>query len=81
MRKDLKKQLRTKGLRISNNTVTKYVGEEKDVVVPEGVTKIGAKAFNMTGVRSISLPSTLKILTEISYVIPKKFANHGAEMN
>lgn len=34
-----------------------------DVVIPEGVTKIGDKAFlNQTGLTSISLPSTLKTI-------------------
>ena len=71
--KGSKEQIRTKGLRITNNIVTKYVGEDKDVVVPEGVRKIGVKAFNMTGVRSIILPSTLESIDK------EAFANNSLE--
>lgn len=57
---EAKEQNRTKGLRISKNVVTKYLGEEKDVIIPEGVTRIGTRAFSMTYVSSIVLPSTLE---------------------
>ena len=67
------KQIRTKGLRISNNVVTKYLGEEDDVIVPEGVTKIGAKAFYRTRIRSISLPQTLESIGK------EAFANNKLE--
>ena len=67
------KQIRTKGLRISNNVVTKYLGEEEDVIVPEGVTKIGAKAFYRTRIRSISLPQTLESIGK------EAFANNELE--
>ena len=65
--KETKALTRTKGLRISNNVVTKYVGEEKDVVIPEGVTKIGAKAFYNLDVISILLPSTLNSIDKEAF--------------
>lgn len=65
--KETKELTRTKGLRISNNVVTKYVGEEKNVVIPEGVTKVGAKAFYNLDVRSILLPSTLNSIDKEAF--------------
>lgn len=42
---------------IENGVLTKYVGPGGDVVIPEGVTVIGARAFqDCDGVTSISIP-------------------------
>ncbi len=48
------------GFEIADNVLLKYKGKSKDVIIPEGVKKIGVKAFyNKKYVETITLPSTL----------------------
>ena len=47
---------KTVGFIIKNGVLTEYVGRKTDVVVPEGVTVIGEKAFFMQNIRSVVLP-------------------------
>jgi len=49
----------------SDITITKYLGTDTEVVIPEGVTSIGEKAFyNCTSLTSITIPSSV---TSIGY--------------
>ena len=48
------------GFEIADNVLIKYKGKSKDAVIPEGVTKIAAKAFYAKkNLETITLPSTL----------------------
>ena len=49
----------TEGLTIENGVVTGYTGTDTDVVIPEGVTEIGEKAFYGSNITSIKLPDSL----------------------
>lgn len=42
--------------------VTGYTGESKDVVIPEGVTRIGDFAFERKGLKTVKLPESLSII-------------------
>ena len=45
---------------IENGVLTKYVGNRKSIVVPEGVTSIGKSAFwNCRGLTSITIPNSV----------------------
>ena len=45
---------------IENGVLLEYKGEGGDIVIPEGVTKIGKEVFQFKRVESIQFPSTLK---------------------
>ena len=47
---------KTVGFIIKNGVLTEYVGRKTDVIVPDGVTVIGEKAFFMQNIRSVVLP-------------------------
>lgn len=48
---------------ISNGVLTKYTGTATDVIVPNGVTAIGEKAFyENINIVNVTLPSTVKII-------------------
>lgn len=49
----------TEGLTIENGVVTGYTGTDTDVVIPEGVTEIGQRAFWASKITSIKLPDSL----------------------
>lgn len=40
----------------------KYIGDDKDVVIPEGVVKIGAFAFEGKGLTSVKFPNSLSFI-------------------
>lgn len=50
------------GYVINNNTLYAYYGEERNIVIPEGIEGITHFTFNKTGIITIRLPSTLKNL-------------------
>ena len=51
----------TKDFDIRGGVLTRYNGEARDVVVPDGVVEIGTKAFSgCTGLKSITLPSSVE---------------------
>ena len=46
---------------IENGVLTKYTGSGGDVIIPEGVTKIGSRAFkNCANLTSITIPGSVK---------------------
>ena len=46
---------------MEENTLIKYIGNDQEIVIPEGVTEIGAGAFaNCKNLRRVDFPSTLK---------------------
>ncbi len=57
-----------KNFKISNGVLIKYIGIEKDVVVPEGVTVIGEKAFyECKNIESIVIPEGVKEIREEAF--------------
>ena len=56
---------------IKNGVLTKYVGSGGEVVIPEGVTEIGIKAFISAGyqisstVTSIQLPHSVAAIRQV----------------
>ena len=67
--------------------IVKYEGNEKFVVVPEGVEKIGARAFYECGADIVCLPLSLKEIGERSFekskiitiMIPKNVEKIGKD--
>lgn len=57
----------TDPLVIINDTVYGYVGTEKEVTVPSGVTRIAEFAFNSTPVVSVILPNTVKVIEDSAF--------------
>ena len=43
-------------------TLISYTGSEKEVVIPEGITRICGNTFNSEGIEEIILPSTIEVL-------------------
>lgn len=52
---------------IINNELQKYVGDDENVVIPEGVTKIGKRAFECSQLKTVELPKSLKIIDELAF--------------
>ena len=44
------------------NTLISYTGSEKEVVIPEGITRICGNTFNSEEIEEIILPSTIEII-------------------
>lgn len=55
------------GFLIFNNTLIKYFGNAKNVVIPEGVMYIYKNAFSWNLVESITLPNSLKAIGEEAF--------------
>ena len=52
-----------KDFRIRNHVLTKYLGESPNVVIPDGVEKIGNDAFwGCSGLKSVVIPNSVKII-------------------
>ncbi len=53
---------------ITNGVLTRYYGNGKDVIIPEGVTGIGYRAFaDRTSITSISVPGSVKDIDEFAF--------------
>ncbi len=53
---------------IQDGTLVKYTGTAKNVVIPEGVTKIGAHAFeNCTQVRTVHIPDGVTAIEDYAF--------------
>mgnify|MGYP002513174718 CR=1 FL=1 len=53
---------------IKDGVLVKYKGDNKDIVIPEGVTHIGEKAFyNCSFIESITIPKSLKSIGEKAF--------------
>ena len=52
---------------IENNVLVEYVGTDENVVIPEGVTKIGKRAFEHKQLKTVELPKSLKIIDELAF--------------
>lgn len=63
------------GFLIRNNIVIQYVGDDKDVVIPDGVTEIFAKAFSGAKFRSIVFPESLHTIGKLAFSGCKELAS------
>ena len=52
---------------IKNKVLIHYGGEDKDVVIPDGVTTIGKYAFTGQGITSVILPDSVKVIEERAF--------------
>ena len=53
---------------IENNVLVKYVGTDENVVIPEGITKIGKEAFDFNDiVKTVEFPKSLKIIEKLAF--------------
>ena len=53
---------------IENGILTKYNGNKKAVIIPNGVVEIGEKAFAFNeDVTSVTIPNTVEIIGEASF--------------
>ena len=58
----------TEDLYIRDNVLVSYLGDGGHVVIPEGVTAIGASAFrNCTGLTSVSIPDTVTTIGQYAF--------------
>lgn len=70
------------GFDIRDNVVFKYVGNDENIVIPEGITSVGHQAFKKnTSLKTIKFPETLSVIcsnafegcSELeNFVIPEK---------
>lgn len=54
-------------MKIENNVLVEYKGEEKEVVVPEGIKIIGESVFENSSIEYVKLPSTLLKISENAF--------------
>ena len=52
---------------ISNGVLTKYVGTDIDIVIPNGVTSVANRAFIRSGIRSITFPASVTQVADDSF--------------
>lgn len=45
---------------IENGVLTKYIGKDKDIVIPDCVTEIGEEAFIYSNVQNVIIPGSVK---------------------
>ena len=51
-----------------HNVLTKYIGNDTNVTIPDGVTKISDGVFdNRTGLKSITIPNSVTTIGEESF--------------
>ena len=69
---------------IKDHVLVKYTGKEKNIVVPDGVTKIGNYAFGVfnwdtpPGITSITLPESVKEVGACAFANLKKLTSYTA---
>ena len=47
---------------IENGVLTAYTGRAKDVVIPDGVTEIGANVFESSKIKTVVIPDSVKVV-------------------
>ena len=61
----IKNQIKHKGEKnmenfvIVNEELQEYIGEDENVVIPEGITSIASKAFYRKNMKSVTFPKSL----------------------
>ena len=73
------------GFAVVQNTVLRYVGTDKNPVVPDGIKAINASAFRYCDIDTVTLPSSLETIGEAAFhmstiksvVIPKNVKKIG----
>ena len=63
---------------IRDGVLVKYVGHERQVTIPDGVTTIGAEAFCLhITLDSVTIPKSVTGIEEVPYVAPRAFCALG----
>lgn len=52
---------------IKNGVLKNYLGLEQDVVIPDGITKIGKWAFNGSRLKSVTIPKGVTVIDEWAF--------------
>lgn len=73
------------GFAIAENTVLRYIGDDKNPVVPDGVKAIGDRAFTYCDIDKVTLPQSLQSIGNSAFylstlkdiVIPSEVKNIG----
>ena len=52
---------------IKDDILTEYRGDETNIIIPEGVKRIGPHVFQYNGLKSIQLPSTLEHIDSFAF--------------
>ena len=66
-----------KGFATAENTILRYIGTDKNPIVPDGITAIGKRAFTYCDIDTVELPNSLTQIGEgsILFVDIKRYYN------
>ena len=57
------------GFAIAENTVLRYIGTDKNPIVPDGITAIGKMAFTYCDIDTVTLPKSLTEIEETAFYL------------
>ncbi len=81
-------QQTSKGFKVQGTTLVEYTGSGGDVVIPDGITTIGEKAFAGTPITNITIPKGVKVISREAFLrcrelksvtLPDKLTTIGAD--
>ena len=55
------------GFNVNGTTLIRYTGKEVNVKIPEGITKIGDRAFESTNIASVTIPDSVKSIGKYAF--------------
>ena len=62
---------------IKGTCLIKYIGNERDVIVPDGITRISGNCFSMTKIETVTLPETVEDIGHYAFA----FCRHLSWIN
>ena len=57
-----------KGFATAENTILRYIGTDKNPIVPDGITAIGKRAFTYCDIDTVELPNSLTQIGEAAFL-------------
>ena len=58
-----------KGFATAENTILRYIGTDKNPIVPDGITAIGKRAFTYCDIDTVELPNSLTQIGEAAFFL------------
>ena len=58
-----------KGFATAENTILRYIGTDKNPIVPDGITAIGKRAFTYCDIDTVELPNSLTQIGEAAFYL------------